>query len=592
MNNSMKKITKLIAIIFLLAISKNFAISHQEILRAMRDELQRSIDSLFISDLPKPYYIEYLLTINNSYRTSSYLGSLVDSNSSFSVKLNVTVRVGNYRLDNSNYLDFSFAMFFGGAIGEEGYQERRIPVEMSYSSIRRELWLATDAAYKEATQTYSKKLATLKNRLMKDTIPDFSKSDIYKAYDTNFTLPKISLPDFCNLTNNLSKIFIDYPNINNSLVTFEHIQNIKYYVNSEGTEFVKPELFSGIEVSGTTQSNDGMLMNNFYTTYSTSPNDFPDFDSLQKAAKSVCETLTNTQNANPLEESYSGPILFEGQAAAELFAQLFAPNLVAQRSLLSEQGLQNFSKYTAFQTKIGGRVLPEFLSVRSIPLEKERKHITLVGHYKIDDEGIPAQNITLVDKGYLKTLLTNRTPVKRVLSSNGNSRNGYPMFSNIEVISEKKYSKSHKELRGKLIQLCKQRDLPYAIVIRKIMNQNILGTVFFNIANMDFKFSGDQPTLQVVEAYKVYPDGREELVRGGELKGFTTQSFKDIILVGTEPYVLNMLAPNISSRFGGGTYLQSSIVSPDLLFEDGEFKPIELDFPTPPKLTNPLTIGK
>lgn len=588
----MKKITKFIAIIFLLAISKNFAIPHQEILRAMRDEIQRSIDSLLISDLPKPYYIEYLLTVNHSYRTSSYLGSLVDSSSNFSAKLNVTVRVGNYHLDNSNYLDFSFAMFFGGATDEEGYQERRIPIEMNYSSIRRELWLATDAAYKEATQTYSKKLATLKNRLIKDTIPDFSKSDAYKTHDTNFTLPKISLSDFCNLTNNLAKIFIDYPNINNSLVTFEHIQNIKYYVNSEGTEFVKPELFSGIEVSGTTQSNDGMLINNFYTTYSTSPNDFPDFDSLQKVTKSVCETLTNTQNAKPLEDSYSGPILFEGQAAAELFAQLFAPNLVAQRSLLSEQGLQNFSRYTAFQTKIGGRVLPEFLSVRSIPLDKERKHIMLVGHYKIDDEGIPTQNITLVDKGYLKTLLTNRTPVKRVLSSNGNSRNGYPMFSNIEVVSEKKYSKSHNELRRKLIQLCKQRDLPYAIVIRKIMNQNILATVFFNIANMDFKFSGDQPTLQVVEAYKVYPDGREELIRGGELKGFTTQSFKDIILVGTEPYVLNILAPSISSRFGGGTYLQSSIVSPDLLFEDGEFKPIELDFPTPPKLMNPLTIGK
>lgn len=588
----MKKITRLIAIILLLAVSKNFAIPNQEILRAMRDELQRSMDSLYISGLPKPYYIEYLLTVNRSHRTSSYLGSLVDSSSTFSAKVTVTVRVGNYNLDNSNYLDFSFAMFLGGAAGEEGYQERRIPIEMSYSSIRRELWLATDAAYKEATQTYSKKLATLKNRLIKDTIPDFSKSDVYKTYDTNFTLPAVYLPDFCNLTNNLSKIFMDYPNINNSLVTFEYIQNVKYYVNSEGTEFVKPESFSGIEVSGTTQSSDGMLINNFYTTYSTSPNNFPDFDSLQKATKSICETLTNSRNAKPLEDSYSGPILFEGQAAAELFAQLFAPNLVAQRSLLSEQGLQNFSKYTAFQTKIGGRVLPEFLSLRSIPLQKEYRHTTLIGHYKIDDEGIPTQNITLVDKGYLKTLLTNRTPIKRVLSSNGNAREGYPMFSNIEVISEKKYSKSHKELRNKLMQLCKQRDLPYAIVIRKVMNQNILSTVFFNIANMDFKFSADQPTLQVVEAYKVYPDGREELVRGGELKGFTTQSFKDIILVGTEPYVLNILAPSISSKFGGSSYLQSSIVSPDLLFEDGEFKPIELDFPTPPKLANPLTIRK
>ncbi len=592
MTKNMKRITKIIAIILLIATSKNFAISNQEILRAMRDEIQRSIDSLYISSLPKPYYIEYLLTISNNYRTSSYLGSLVDSSSNFSAKINVTVRVGSYQLDNSNYLDFSFAMFFGGEQGEESYQSRFIPIELNYNSIRRELWLATDAAYKEVTQTYSKKLAALKNRLMKDTIPDFSKSDIHKNLDTNFTLPKISLPIFCNLTDSLSKIFTEYPNINNSLVTFEHIQNVKYYVNSEGTEFVKSELFSGIEVSGTTQSADGMLINNFYTAYSMTPDNLPEIDSLKKATKLICETLTRAQNAKPLDDSYSGPILFEGQAAAELFAQLYAPNLVAQRSLLSEQGLQNFSKYTAFQTKIGGRVLPEFLSIHSIPLQKELKRSELVGYYKIDDEGIPTQNITLVEKGYLKTLLTNRTPIKRIPSSNGNCRDDYPMFSNIEVVSDKKYSKTHRELRNKLIQLCKQRDLPYAIVIRKIMNQNLLATVFFNIANMDFKFSGDQPTLQVVEAYKIYPDGREELIRGGELKGFTTQSFKDIILVGKEPYVLNILAPSISSKFGSSFYLQSSIISPDLLFEDGEFKPVELDFPTPPKLKNPLLIRK
>jgi len=585
------KLINRILVAILLVVIQNYtlrATSHFEILSALRDELKRSMDSLFIETLQKPYYIDYTLKISNNYRASALLGSLVDTASAKTATLNVQVRVGDYNLDNSNFLDFSFLFFMGD--GEAASSRRNVPIDFDYFSLRRELWLATDFAYKKAVETYSKKLGVMKNRLLKDTIPDFAKTTPVQNIDTNFNFPKFNFEEYCEIVKDMSKIYKNYPKIQNSTVTFEYFQDIIYYVNSEGTEFVKSRQFTGFETAGASQCEDGMPIYNFYSAYADEPSRLPQKDSLRRAVELICQTLSRMYEAKSLEDSYSGPILFVGQASAELFAQIFAPNLVAQRKSLSEQGLQSFSRFTAFQTKIGGRVLPEFISVYSIPLRKEYNNIPLLGYFKIDDQGVPAQNIILVEKGYLKTLLNDRTPVKRIYHSNGNNREGNPMFGNLEVIVDKKHSLTEKQLKDKLIQLCKQRDLPYGIIVKRIMNQNIFSTVVSRLTSFEFKFSDEQSTIRVVEAYKVYPDGREEIIRGGELKGFTVQSFKDIILAGDKPYLLNFLAPTVSSSFSGG-YLGASIIIPSLLFEDGEFRPIESDFPKPPFLTNPIILS-
>lgn len=586
----MKKSTYLLIIFFTFTIFKySSAISHFETLKALKTELKRSMDSLYIENLPKPYFIEYSLKVSKVYRANSFLGSIVDSNTTKKATINVKVRVGDYKLDNSNFLDFSLSFFFGGS--EEGSSTRSVPIDFDYHSLRREVWLATDFAYKSSAKTYSKKIAVLKNRIIKDTTADFAYAKPFKYIDTLFISPEIDFPDICSNLKSLSNIYRDYPLINNSIVSFEYIQDVVYYVNSEGGEYIKPVFFAGFETAGSLQAPDGMPLNNFYSVYANTPNELPSFDSLQKAIKKVCKNLIELRNSKILEDSYSGPILFTGQAACEIFAQIFLPNLVAQRALLSEQGSQQLSRYNAFQTKIGGRVLPDFMSVFSVPLKREFSNIPLIGHFKVDDEGTPAVNLTLVENGYLKTLLSNRTPTKRILTSNGNDRNGSPMFSNIEIVSNSKFSKSYKELKQKLIQLCKQRELPYGIIVTKVMNQNIYATVFPQISPVEFKFSGEQNLVNVVEAYKVYPDGHEELIRGSELKGITPQSFKDIILVGNKMYLLNLLAPSVTSSFSSGGYVGASILAPDLLFEDAEIRPMDFDFPKPPYLENPLILN-
>ncbi|HEY0252218.1 MAG TPA: hypothetical protein VGC41_11870, partial [Kofleriaceae bacterium] len=80
-------------------------------------------------------------------------------------------------------------------------------------------------------------------------------------------------------------------------------------------------------------------------------------------------------------------------------------------------------------------------------------------------------------------------------------------------------------------------------------------------------------------AYRVYPDGKEELVRGVQLGDVPIKAWKDVIGTSTETTSLNFLAApesQLQLRLTGGTDdgfvpssgIESGIITPDLLFKD------------------------
>lgn len=561
--------------------------SVSEAKRAMRDEIKRSLSELSIEGLQKPYYIDYSVTHRTTYGVKAVLGSLLYSRALTSASATVGLRVGSSNFDNTNYFDVSLG-FFGSADDEESYRNRRVPIELDYTSLRRELWLATDACYKQSAELYAKKEAAIKNRLRTDTLPDF------------ITLPGAVLADtarfarfdqryFEALTKDMSAIFSQYPFIHGSSAGVEYMPEQTIYVNSEGREYVKNEAYIGLEVVASTQANDGMFLANTYTCYARTPQDLPSRDSLLKAVEQMAKTLEATRSAPKLEDSYSGPILFEGQAAAEIFGQMFTPNVVAQRPQLTERGVQDDDRFGAFQQKIGGRVLPEFLSVEAIPQKTLFDKTTLCGSYSIDDEGMPSKNVSLIESGYLKTLLSSRVPTKRIRESNGHQRGGGTIMSTLAIQTAKNKALSSGDLRKKMMKFCKDRSLPFGIIVRKVLNQNILYTVLFSQTSGEFSYSQGPGKATLLEVVKVYPDGKEEIVRGAEGAGFVVQTFKDIVATGKKQYAYNYLAPAVVSPFmtGGSQYVISSLIVPDILFEDGEILPIKGDFPKPPLLPSP-----
>lgn len=559
-----------------------------QILEALRDELKRSMNKLRLESVREPYFIEYTLRIRDVYNVKSEYGLLSESNYIRYAILNVGVRVGSYQFDNTNFFDVGLS-FFGSSDDEENFRNRQIPVELDYTTLRRELWLATDAAYKQAAELYSKKEAILKNLMRRDTIPDFI--EVAPTKNVSYIdIPKFEKVKFENLSRKLSGIFREYPSIINSTVGIEYLPEKSFYVNSEGTEYVRNDIYAGLEVVAFAQAPDGMPLANFYSSLAKSPYDFPKEDSLVKAVRNTAKVLDNLTKIPPLDDSYSGPVLFSGQAAGELIAQVFAPNFVTQRAPLAEGGTAFNDRYGAFQNKIGGRVLPEFLSVNADPTIEKIHDVPLIGSFDFDGDGIKSQKVNLVDKGYLKNLLSERIPTRRVKQSNGHKRGSSAMISNLVFKSEEAHKVSTDSLINRMMELCKARELPYGIVVTRLLNQNILFTGLFRIAYGVYQPSMSQNSITIVEAYKVYPDGKRELLRGGDLAGATVQSFKDILLVGKDYYVHNYLAPAVISPFisGGDQYLGVSIVSGDLLFEDIEIRSSDRDYRKPPIIKSPF----
>src|SRR5205823_4623970 len=138
------------------------------VLRAMRDELKRSMSELRLEDEPSPYYIDYEIDDVSTMRVVARLGGLLDDSVGRSRTLQVDVRVGDYTFDSSRFV-------IQNRPGGGGGGSAVMPLDDDYEVMRREIWLATDAAYKRAVSIFARKKAAFQNRAGVDAIPDLSR---------------------------------------------------------------------------------------------------------------------------------------------------------------------------------------------------------------------------------------------------------------------------------------------------------------------------------------------------------------------------------------------------------------------------------
>ena len=248
-------------------------------------------------------------------------------------------------------------------------------------------------------------------------------------------------------------------------------------------------------------------------------------------------------------------------------------------------------KDTAFQNKIGARVMSEFMSVTSSPLTKTVGKTPVFASYAIDDDGLRPEKISIVENGYMKNLLSSRIPTRRVKQSNARQRGGAPMIDVLELSISKQKQFDHSAIIKKMMKVLKDRDLQFGYIVRKALNQNLLFTTLYSQTAGDYPYSLGESTVNLLEVYRVYPDGHEELVRGTQAAGMAPAQFKDILAAGTNSFVYNYLAPAVTSPYmtGGAQYLPATVIVPDLLFEDVEIRPLEGDFPKQPLLKSPIS---
>jgi len=556
-----------------------------EVFRAMQDELDRSMAELQLGDLNAPYFISYSIWDISNSSAQATLGVLQSSQESNRRILSVEVRVGDYALDNSNFQSGGYFSYSGLAY---------LPVEDDYTELRRQLWLTTDAAYKEALESLSQKTAALQNRVRDEELPDFAMEPAVQVDDTR---PAVNWdqPEADALVRDLSLLFRQQPEIQSSRVELSASTLTTRYVNSEGSRFFRTTPGIALAATAYTQAEDGRPIEDAITAFGRQVEDLPPRSELTATIEVMIERIQAARRA-PLQERYNGPVLFSGQAAAEIFAQRFAPALVATRAPVTQQS-QGFSAYAEagaqWEDRLGGRVLPRFMAVVDDPTVDILQGKALVSAYRVDDEAVAAKPTLLVENGRLKRLLSGRTPVAGIEQSSGNMRAGAVMPSSM-IVTASSGMMTTDELINELLILAEESGQEFGLLVTRIANPALGGAGGSSLSGFMNGGAG-QETLKAQEAFRIYRDGRRERIRNLELSGVSAASFRDIIAVSDEPFVYNSpysvvtgVTPGMMAGAAGTSTLPlTAWAVPDLLFEELTAKKPGSEYPTLPIISRP-----
>lgn len=530
--------------------------------RALKDEMNRSMKQLQLERLDKPYFIAYRVTEISGRAVTAHFGALVNSAESRARTLQVEVRVGDYKLDNTNFLSPSLRGFSAGAA---------LPLEDDYKEIRRQVWLATDAAYKRALEDLARKRAALQNKTRTDDTPDFSQEPAASVDDEGVPAA-VDPARMERLARRLSALYREMPDVHQGAVMVNVFNQRTWYHDSEGRLSKRFRPLAAFAANAVSQAPDGAPLARTISAHARSLDGLPAEEELVRRVREMGASVRDLRAA-PTLESYNGPVLFEGDAAPEIFERVFVPNLLATRRPVAE-GTRSVGRESPFLDKLGARVLPEFLSAADRPALDGIAGQPLLGGMNVDDQGVPVQETALVEKGVLKTLLTTRTPVRRIERSNGHARGGGPAPTNLVVTAENGLRPA--ELRAKFLDMLKAQDKEFGVIVR-------------SVGGAVQAAGAAEPALSLVLAYKVFPDGREELVRGVEVSGLSASTFKEILAASQDPAV-------VTGAFRGGvmpgghgfpTDRTVSFAVPALLFEDVTIKKISRELPKPPVAPHP-----
>jgi hypothetical protein len=550
-------------------------------LQAMKDELERA-KTMSLPNLDPPYFVQYLIDEATNFSVSASLGGLMSWRVATVRSPEVRVRVGDYKFDNTNYTGAGFN--FGSR-----YDLERFPLQNRYDVLRRYLWLQTDSAYKSAVEALSRKRAALRNISQSEAINDFAKAPVLKRVEPLPAL-KIDRELWTKNVRDISALFAAYPGVKNSSVELESSAGGYTLVNSEGTEVREPETVTFLRVRAISQAEDGMTMRDSLTFHAIDPSDLPDIKTAEAAVKKLAENVTALAKA-PKGEDYSGPVLFEGVAGAQVFAEVLGKNLSLPRKPVSDGGRGGGFSPSELEGRIGARVLPDSFDVVDDPTQTEWRGKRLFGHYQADREGVAPTPVKLVEKGVLKGYLLTRQPVRGFEGSNGRARMpgtygaSTAGISNLFVRSTNTVPAS--ELKKKLVELIQVRMKPYGVLVRKMD--------FPSAASLDEArrllqgSQGGRPVSLPLLAYRVYPDGREELIRAVRFRGFNARSLKDILASGDDEAVFEFMDNPAPFALVGasGFSTEAAVIAPSILVDDLELHPLEDELPKLPVVPPP-----
>ncbi|HYL83832.1 MAG TPA: metallopeptidase TldD-related protein [Candidatus Angelobacter sp.] len=593
----------LVALSYAIALPAQAQQDNDHTLQAMRDEMARAKSRLELTipnvEQPvRPYYVEYRLLDLDVREVVAEFGALLSSTHTRNRFMNVEARVGSYKLDSSNFVsDDGFRGFIGptGSVG----------IDRDYDSLRQDLWIATDQAFKEAVDTFSKKKGYLSSLARQSDIDDFAKAEPVQLIEPLET-PDWTSRNWEQEAREASATLRGFSEIHEARVTYYLVYATEYLLTSEGTEIRQNRRFAAVEAGMSALADDGVPVNHYYANYAARPADLPSVDAVRKGLN-VAGTELMALRAAPSAQDYTGPILFEARAAAPLLAQVLGPAISGARPPISfspvmEQMLSGLGGKSDWVGRLSARVLPASVTLVDDPGAKEFQGTPLIGGYNVDEEGVRAQKVTLVENGALKGELMSRRPGPDFGESNGHGRAAFlndakPTMTNLFFTSSETLSPA--DLKKKFLDSCRAEKLNYCLIVREMDNPALSLLHQEDFSELLASFAGGAGTgdrLPLV-IYRVYPEtGREEMIRGSRIMGLNTRALRNLVGIGNDSFAFNYMQSQINGfagtalgAFGSAqSGLPASVVAPSLLFEElevrgerGEAKRLPL-LPPPP----------
>ena len=517
------------------------------LLTAMQQELLREQAQLVLPGMQRPYFIEYRLEDIRTYDAVANYGALTKEIENRQRVVRVELRIGNDTSDSSSARgDGSLAL---------------APADNDPAALKFALWSATDEAYKNALRAYAVKQATLKRFQSAPTANDFTPAKPVTLIEPLVDL-ELNRDDWKQRLIDASGLFATAPEVRSF---------------AEAVQYSSASL-SAIAVNRYTVNTDGTVLRHGYAGYTDVINvggQAPDGMELSRSNGSSAETAAGLENAAALRkrtlddlisfnelchapivgsEDYHGPVLFTGDAAADVFNKLFVPNIEADRPEIGTTARTQGVYQSSFRTP----VLPPFLSVVDDPTLHSFDGHTLLGAYKVDDEGVAAEPVDIVEHGKLIKYLIGREPVKDFPDSNGHGRAalGQAAHSHAGVLFIKSAEPlSAEAMRMKLLTYAKQQ-----------------GRDVYEVETLSGELS---PRL----LYRVSPQGKRTLVRGAIFDELDQRAIRSgIVAAGGKPYVAQTIGP-----------IPETTIAPEILFADITVKRAseeqqKLPYYTPPTL--------
>jgi TldD protein len=495
------------------------------VLQAMRAELERSKTELKLEGMAAPYYIDYRVTDMDTHAAEAMFGAVRTEVHVRFRFLRVVVRVGDYKQDS----------FFGQGQGQLDF----MPLDNDVVALRHQIWLATDNAYKAAAESLTAKQAKLKQYTVDQPVDDFAHADPVVFIGPLAKLDFDSRP-WNKMLQDASALYKNDPQIESADAALNFAAVNRYFVNSEGAVVRTGQNIYELRIAASTQAADGMRLDRSHAYSVTDMKELPSEETMLADTTKMFGTLRELRDAPIADEEYRGPVLFSADAASTVFSDLIGENILGLRPDLGQPARTK----GAFAASYKSRVLPDFLSVVDDPTLASVDGRSLMGKYDVDDEGVKAVPVSVIENGKLVNYLMGREPIRDFPASNGHGRargpQNYPGPSLGNMIVKSSETSSPEELRKKLIELCQQRDLPYGYYVETL---------------------GPQRTPRLL--YKVWvKDGHEELVRGAVFGDLDTRTLRtDLIAAGNDVYVDNQ-----------PLNIPHSVVNPSILFDELEVK--------------------